>query len=236
MIVRIRIQKSRGLRRTSRLILLLAPVLLAMAAALVLVFLPLPERASAENRDDRPALQTAAESGLSPFEIVSPFKDPDRKSLRTLRRRIIGRYGDYRRSYKPGHLHAGTDFRGAFEELVYPIARGDVYLLFREFPHKTIAIRHDPPDGEVFYSLYVHVEDIRVREGEVVDENTPLARLFTEDELFRADFGTDVHLHLEIRPSLEDGGAASYSSMNRADLDRFCMDPLVFFRRHLKGG
>jgi murein DD-endopeptidase MepM/ murein hydrolase activator NlpD len=222
----------------SRLILLLALILLALAAVLIFVFSPLQERASAENRDDPAVIQTAAaskETGPPQFEIYSPFKDPDRKNLRTLRRRIIGRYGDYRRSYKPGHLHAGTDFRGAFEELVYPIARGEVYLLFREFPHKTIVIRHDHPVGEIFYSLYVHVEDIRVREGEAVDENTPLARLFTEDELFRADFGTDVHLHLEIRPSLEDGGAASYSSMNRADLDRFCMDPLVFFRRHLRG-
>jgi murein DD-endopeptidase MepM/ murein hydrolase activator NlpD len=164
-------------------------------------------------------------------EFFSPYLETDRKSLRLLRRRLCGRYGDYRRSYKPGHLHAGIDLRGDFEETVYPVGRGFVHLVFRDFPHKTVAIRHRLPDGSIFYSMYVHVEDIRVEEGDAVTEKTPLARLFNREELEQADFGNANHLHLEIRKSLEDGGWASASSMSMEELNIYCLDPLEFFRR-----
>jgi len=166
-------------------------------------------------------------------EFFSPFLETDRKSFRLLRRRLSGRYGDYRRSYKPGHLHAGIDLKGDFEETVYPVGRGFVELVFRDFPHKSVAVKHTLPDGGVFYSMYVHLEDIRVEEGDAVTEKTPLARLFNREELLRADFGTANHLHLEIRTSLEDGGWASASSMTMEELNRFCLDPLEFYRKRL---
>jgi murein DD-endopeptidase MepM/ murein hydrolase activator NlpD len=166
-------------------------------------------------------------------EFFSPFLETDRKSFRLLRRRLSGRYGDYRRSYKPGHLHAGIDLKGDFEETVYPVGRGFVELVFRDFPHKSVVVKHTLTEGGVFYSMYVHLEDIRVEEGDAVTEKTPLARLFNREELQRADFGTANHLHLEIRKSLEDGGWASASSMTMEDLNRFCLDPLEFYRKRL---
>ncbi len=189
-----------------------------------------PESRSA--RITRPATERPSPypSGIG---IFSPFMEADRKDLRTLRGRIVGKYGDFRRSYVPGHLHAGTDFRGRYEESVYPIAPGRVILISGSFPNKSIVIRHDLSSGRRLYSLYVHVEDIRIREGDAVDENTLLGRIFTEEELRQADFGTDVHLHLEIRNSFEDLGRASYTSMNRDDLDKYCMDPMGFFSLHL---
>jgi len=166
-------------------------------------------------------------------EFFSPFLETDRKSLRLIRRRLCGRYGDYRRSYKPGHLHAGIDLKGDFEETIYPVGRGFVHLVFRESPHKSVVVKHILPDGDIFYSMYVHLEDIWVEEGDAVTEKTPLARLFNGEELEKADFGTANHLHLEIRQSLEDGGWASASSMTMEELDRFCLDPLEFFRKRL---
>jgi murein DD-endopeptidase MepM/ murein hydrolase activator NlpD len=166
-------------------------------------------------------------------EFFSPFLESDRKSLRLIRRRLSGRYGDYRRSYKPGHLHAGIDLRGDFEESVYPAGRGFVHLVFRDFPHKSVVVKHTLPDGNILYSMYVHLEDIRVEEGDAVTEKTPLARLFNRAELEKADFGTANHLHLEIRKSLEDGGWASASSMTVEELNRFCLDPLEFLSRRL---
>jgi murein DD-endopeptidase MepM/ murein hydrolase activator NlpD len=166
-------------------------------------------------------------------EFFSPFLETDRKSLPLIRRRLSGRYGDYRRSYKPGHLHAGIDLRGDFEETVYPVGRGFVHLVFRDFPHKSVVVKHRLSDGNILYSMYVHLEGIRVEEGDAVTEKTPLARLFNREELDKADFGTANHLHLEIRKSLEDGGWASASSMTMEELNRFCLDPLEFFRQQL---
>ncbi len=202
----------------------------------LLTFVARPSQAvrsgSEEGSSGRPA-QSQDDPRFTCREFFSPFLETDRKSLRLIRRRLSGRYGDYRRSYKPGHLHAGIDLRGDFEETVYPVGRGFVYLVFRDFPHKSVVVKHTLPDGSIFYSMYVHLEDIRVEEGDAVTEKTPLARLFNREQLKKADFGTANHLHLEIRKSLDDGGWASASSMTMEELNRFCLDPLEFFRRRL---
>jgi len=151
-----------------------------------------------------------------------------------LRKRVSGLYGDYRKSYKPGHLHAGIDIFGPLKAPVRAIGKGRVYLVFREFPHVSVVIEHTLADGSVLYSMYVHVMEVKVAAGDEVDETTVLARLFDAEELARADFGTANHLHFEIRSSLDDGGQASNTSMAMKDLNVFCRDPLLFFRRHLR--
>ena len=166
--------------------------------------------------------------------FFSPFKETDRQDIKQIERRITGDYGEYRRSYKPGHFHAGLDLRGNFNEKVYPIAFGWIVQIFRQFPHRSVVVEHHLPDGNILYSMCVHVEDIQVRVGDWVDENTPLARLFDEEELERADFGTPNHLHLEIRKTLADRGRASYASMSLAELNTACLDPLKFFKRQLE--
>jgi murein DD-endopeptidase MepM/ murein hydrolase activator NlpD len=167
-------------------------------------------------------------------EFFSPFLETDRKSLSLIKKRITGIYGEYRRSYKPGHFHAGLDLMGDFNEKVYTIGFGWIVQIFRQFPHRSVIVEHHLPDGRILYSMYVHVEDIQVQVGDWVDENTPLARLFNEEELDRADFGTLNHLHLEIRKTLADRGRASYASMSLAELNTACMDPFKFFKRHLE--
>ena len=166
-------------------------------------------------------------------EFFSPFKDPDRKSFDSIEERLIGSYGEYRKSYKLGHLHAGVDLEGYFNERVYAIGYGQVQEIFRDFPHQTVIVKHNLPSGDLFFSVYTHVEEIEVHVGEWVDELTPLARLFSEDELNRANFGTPNHLHFEIRKSIDDEGRASYASMTRKELDTYCMDPLEFFKTYL---
>ncbi len=49
-------------------------------------------------------------------EFFSPFFETDRKNLSLKKKRITGIYGEYRRSYKPGHFHAGMDLEGDFNE------------------------------------------------------------------------------------------------------------------------
>lgn len=167
-------------------------------------------------------------------DFFSPFHETDRKNLNLVEMRITGIYGEYRRSYKPGHFHAGLDLKGDFNEKVYALGFGWVVQIFRQFPQRSVVIEHHLPDGGILYSMYVHVEDIHVRVGDWVDENTLLARLFSEEELERANFGTANHLHLEIRKTLADRGRASYASMSMAELNRVCMDPLKFFKKHLQ--
>jgi len=177
---------------------------------------------------------SVAGKGSAEQEFHSPFNDSNRTSFSSIQNRLISLYGEYRKSYKPGHLHAGVDLKGSYNETVFAIGTGQVHLIFHEFPHQTVVVKHQRPDGNLLFSVYTHVEDIQVDVGEWVDERTPLARLFSEDELGRANFGTPNHLHLEIRISIADEGRASYASMTRQELNKFCMDPIKFFKSNLE--
>lgn len=167
-------------------------------------------------------------------DFFSPFIETNRQSLSLIEKRITGIYGEYRRSYKPGHFHAGLDLKADFNESVYTIGFGWIVQIFRQFPHQSVVVEHHLPDGDILYSMYVHIRDIQVQVGDWVDEEVPLARLFNAQELERADFRTPNHLHLEIRKTLADRGRASYASMSLAELNTACIDPLKFFKRHLK--
>ncbi len=182
-----------------------------------------------------PEDQNASSARADPVcrEVFSPLGDPDRRSYANLRKRVSGLYGEYRKSDTPGHLHAGIDINGPFKDRVYAVGKGRVHIVFREFPHLSVAVEHTLPDGSVLYSLYVHVLDVKVAVGDDVDETTVLARLFDAEELAKADFGTANHLHFEIRASLDDGGRASASSMTLKALNLYCRDPLSFFKRHM---
>ena len=185
----------------------------------------------ADSRGIHNLIETVAGFQWNEAVVFSPFQEDDRQSLDALRLRIVGRYGDYRTSYRPGHLHAGIDLKGDFKETVYSIGEGEVLGVYGRFPNRSIVIGHTTVSGTDFFSVYAHLEDIRVIRGDRVDENTALGRLFTEEELVRADFGTPNHVHLEIRTSLEDDGRASTHSTTREELDRYCVDPWEFFRQ-----
>ncbi len=163
--------------------------------------------------------------------VYSPFQDSHRQSYEMLQARVVGRYGDWRSSYIPGHLHAGVDLKGEYEETVYAIGRGKVLNVSGRFPNRSVIIEHQQADQAWSYAIYIHIEDIKVKRGDYVNHYTILGRLFTADELARSNFGSDNHLHLEIRKDLQDNGRASTHSKTMAELDRHCMDPLPFFRR-----
>lgn len=107
-----------------------------------------------------------------------PLGDDRSIHFKNIADRIIGRYGDYRISNIKGHRHSGIDIKGNFCERVYSIGQGEVTHIFRDFPNKTIYIRHQDMRGIYFYSVYIHVEDVQVHLGERVAENTIIGRLF----------------------------------------------------------
>jgi len=189
--------------------------------------------AQSQEKEDNPSAPIPEKIDRVCDEFFSPFDETDRKSFELIERRITGVYGEYRRSYKPGHHHAGLDLKGNFNEKVYALGFGWVVQIFRQYPHRSVIIEHHLSGGNILYSMYVHVEDIQVQVGDWVDANTHIARLFNEEELERADFGTPNHLHLEIRKTLADRGRASYASMSMAELNKVCMDPLIFFKNNL---
>jgi murein DD-endopeptidase MepM/ murein hydrolase activator NlpD len=83
------------------------------------------------------------------------------------------------------------------------------------------------------FSVYTHLRDIQVMPGDYVDENRVIGRLFNQEEKKKARFST-IHLHLEIRKKMDDMGLASFTSLSRDELDKYCLDPHLFFREHLR--
>lgn len=163
-------------------------------------------------------------------QIYSPFKEPGRERYVNLQKRIFSRFGVYRITPQKGHRHAGIDLQGSFGEKVFAIGPGVVVRDYWIFPNRAIAVQHVLGDGSSIYSAYVHIEDIKVRVGQQVDETTELGRIFTQAEMRRARYRSPPHLHLEIRNSMFDDGRSSFSSMTMPALNEYCRNPETFMR------
>jgi murein DD-endopeptidase MepM/ murein hydrolase activator NlpD len=165
--------------------------------------------------------------------VLSPFQDPDRASLPTLRKRFGSGFGDARTSYVKGHKHAGLDIKTSYGEAVYAVCPGVVADIHLGYPHRTVVVRHQMPDGATRWTSYKHVEDVGVAVGDAVDTDTRIGRVFTKAEQAGAGWKLN-HLHFEVRTSIADGGAASWTSMSQAELERFATDPLPFFEAGMR--
>lgn len=177
-------------------------------------------------------IEPVLENGIqaSSQKIILPIGTDRTADYSKWSKKIIGRYGDHRKSYVQGHKHSGIDIQGNLGETVYPIANGTVVKIFREFPNQTIYIQHKIGENTIIFSVYIHVEDIQINTGDRVSEKTPIARIFNQEELAAADFGTPPHLHFEIRHNIDDRGEATFKSMTLKELNKYCIDPLIFFK------
>ena len=166
--------------------------------------------------------------------VHTPFADKRRQSMASIKRRKRSGFGANRVSFIRGHKHSGLDLRGRYKEPVFAICAGRVFDIHLGFPHRTVVVEHRNENGERFFSSYKHIEDILVKEGDLVTAQTRLGRLFDRKERKRARF--DQHLHFEIRKTMDDGGEASWSSMSMKALLRVFKDPERFFKRSLGRG
>jgi murein DD-endopeptidase MepM/ murein hydrolase activator NlpD len=159
-----------------------------------------------------------------------PFHSELQSKYRTLASRVVSHFGAGRTSFRVRHLHTGTDLAGAPSEPVYPIGAGIVeFVSYWDF-EGTVLVRHRLASGESIMSKYIHVREPKVRAGEVVTQDTVLARLFTNAEFKQSKFKQN-HLHLEVRKDYSDHGHASTHSQNTNDLSKCCINPLTFLSR-----
>ncbi len=159
-----------------------------------------------------------------------PFHGGLQSKYPTLASRIVSPFGAGRTSFHVRHLHTGTDLAGIPSESVYPIGAGIVeFVSYWDF-EGTVLVRHRLASGESIMSKYIHVRYPEVRAGEIVTQNTVLARLFSTAEFKKSKFKSN-HLHIEIRKDYSDHGHASTHSQDTDDLSKCCINPLSVLPR-----
>lgn len=164
-----------------------------------------------------------------------PFDVANRKDARQIR--VVSIFGDHRDSYLKGHVHTAIDINPLKPKSklvsVYPMAKGIVCSVHLGENQRTVVLKHKLPDGKIMFTSYKHLKEVYVSNGQQVDENVKIARLFTPAESKK--YGGDYHhLHLEIRKSFDDYGCASWLTMNKKQLDLRFFNPLVFIKENLK--
>ena len=164
-----------------------------------------------------------------------PFKGIDRKKIANIK--IISIFGDHRDSYYKGHIHTAIDINPATSKTklieVYAMANGVVCSIHLGENQKTVVVKHRLKNGTIMFTSYKHLSEVYVSNGQSVDQDTKLARLFTKEESKK--YGGDYHhLHLEIRKKFDDYGCASWLTMNKTQLDDRFYNPQAFLRTYLK--
>lgn len=163
-----------------------------------------------------------------------PFDVVNRKDTRQIK--VISIFGDHRNSYLKGHIHTAIDMNPLKPKVnlipVYAIANGIVCSVHLGENQRTVVVKHKLADGSMVFSSYKHLKEVYVEQGEQVDKDTKLARLFTVQESKK--YGGDYHhLHLEIRKRFDDYGCASWLTMNKQQLNLRFYNPLLFLKDKL---
>ncbi|MDO5721609.1 MAG: M23 family metallopeptidase [Actinomycetaceae bacterium] len=95
-------------------------------------------------------------------------------------------------------LHAGADLAGPLGTPIYAAADGVVVDSAPQSGYGYwLRIRHEYPDGEVFYTGYAHMyaQDVLVHEGDVVTAGQQVA------SIGNTGYSTGPHLHFEVHDS-----------------------------------
>ncbi|MBX3045341.1 MAG: M23 family metallopeptidase [Candidatus Kapabacteria bacterium] len=162
-----------------------------------------------------------------------PFKTADRKDLKSIS--VISTFGSARNSFRKGHYHTGLDLMPKKHKEpvdVYAMAEGVVVSVHLGDPHQTVVVKHKTKDGETIYSVYKHITDVKVRNGDKVSHETKIARVLTKAE-GKKHGGNYDHLHLEIRKKFDDYGCASWLTMTKEDLSLRFYDPHKFMKENV---
>jgi murein DD-endopeptidase MepM/ murein hydrolase activator NlpD len=178
---------------------------------------------------------TDADPNATADSWALPFDVANRKDIKQIK--VISIFGDHRDSYLKGHIHTAIDINPSKPKnklvSVYPMAKGIVCSVHLGENQQTVVIKHKLSDGKIIFTSYKHLKEVYVKNGQQVDQNTRIARLFTPAESKK--YGGDYHhLHLEIRKSFDDYGCASWLTMNKKQLDLRFYNPLSFIKEKLR--
>ncbi|MCZ4244374.1 M23 family metallopeptidase [Pedobacter punctiformis] len=178
---------------------------------------------------------TDANPDLTADKWFLPFDVSNRKEVKNIK--IISIFGDHRDSFYKGHIHTAIDINPAKPKTklvaVYPMANGVVCSIHLGENQRTVVVKHKLKDGKIMFTTYKHLKEVYVSNGQQVNPNTKLARLFTPEESKK--YGGDYHhLHLEIRKKFDDYGCASWLTMNKTQLNDRYFNPQVFIKEHVK--
>ncbi|WP_231424833.1 MULTISPECIES: M23 family metallopeptidase [Pedobacter] len=177
--------------------------------------------------DEKP--QRIADKWFLPFDVA------DRKKVSNIK--IISIFGDHRDSYYKGHIHTAIDINPVKPKTklipVYAMANGVVCSVHLGENQKTVVVKHTLKDGKTMFTSYKHLKEVYVSNGQQVNEQSKLARLFTKEESKK--YGGDYHhLHLEIRKKFDDYGCASWLTFNNNQLNDRFYNPQVFLKENVK--
>lgn len=157
----------------------------------------------------------------------------NRTDLKTLS--VVSSFGSPRSSFRPGHFHTGLDClpkNSKVPVFIYAMAEGVVCSVHLGNPFKTVVVKHLLKDGSTIFTFYKHIEDILVKDGDIVNKDTKIARVLSNAES-KKFHGNYYHLHLEIRKLFDDYGCASWLTMNKEDLKKRFFDPLIFMKQNI---
>jgi len=162
-----------------------------------------------------------------------PFATTDRYKLNTIK--LISKFGDPRLTFLKNHIHPAIDIIPAKSEkyiMVYPAANGVVCSVHLGHPYKTLVIKHLLHYKSIIYTSYKHLQEIYVKNGMQVNQDTKLGRLYTHAEA-QSLKGNYDHLHFEVRKSFDDYGCASWLTMTKEELNKYFYNPLDFLKNNL---
>jgi murein DD-endopeptidase MepM/ murein hydrolase activator NlpD len=173
---------------------------------------------------------------MTRIKFFTPFQESERHMYDTLQQRLVTPYAE---AYSPtltSMRYTGIGLQGEFGETVYAIGKGEIVRITGEAPHTEVVIAHTLSRRSTVFSVYAHVDDVRVQVGELVTENTPIASLLTREEYDKSGL-TEQHLHLEVRQTLDAYRSRSphYLKYQSPEiLESGFVNPLVFYRKHLQ--
>jgi len=173
-----------------------------------------------------------------------PINSYDRTELSLIHLTNIGTFGKMRKARPgiPAHLHTGIDIKrpskNYINEAILSVGKGMVISVRDDGPYAQIIIEHSY-NNMLFWTVYEHISGIKIEVGDLVDENTVIARFMNKMELNKFGWQFD-HFHFEILkvpPKKIKAGKTlpqhHFTTFNIVcytfeDLRKYYYDPLVF--------
>ncbi len=168
--------------------------------------------------------------------FFTPFEEADRQAFQTFQQRVVKPYSESYSATLTSMRYTGVGLQGEFGETVYAIGAGEVVRITGEAPHTEVVVAHALSRRTRIFSVYARINDVRVRVGDMVTEETPIGRMLNREEYAASGF-SEQRLHLEVRQTLNAYRSRSPHYLkyeNPEILESNFINPVIFYRKHLQ--